>query len=130
MLRGPMRLLTIILILPFIFSFVDPKIGGTLYLSNNLKLSDKKFLNAEIVLHRNNVAIAKATVKNVIFPQAFVVTPKNALPEKHALMTGNFNVQIKIFDQNSNKTYIPSEKFENIPLGSKDLKVKIDQSLP
>lgn len=125
-----MRLLKFFLVIPFLFSFVDPKIGGTMYVAKELKLSEKKFLTAEIVLSKNNMEIAKTFVKNVIFPQAFVVTPKNALPDKQALMLGNFNVQIKLIDQNTKKTYIPSLKFENIPLGSKDLKVEIDQILP
>lgn len=125
-----MRLLKFFLVLPFLFSFVDPKIGGTLYIANEFQLSEKKFLIAEIVLLKNNLEIAKTSVKNVIFPQAFVVTPKNAMPDKQALMLGNFNVQIKLLDQNTKKTYIPSLKFENIPLGSKDLKVKIDQIAP
>lgn len=125
-----MRLLSLCLILPFIFSFVDPKIGGTLYLGSNLKLSEKKYLTAEIILVKKNVEIAKTTVKDVIFPQAFVVTPKNALPDKQAFMFGNFNVQIKLIDLNTKKTHGPSQKLENIPLGSKDLKVYIDQTLP
>jgi len=125
-----MRLLKLFFLLPFLFSFVDPKIGGTLYLANELKLSEKKYLSAEIVLVKNNLEIAKTTVKNVIFPQAFVVTPKNALPDKQAMMVGNFNVLIKILDQNTKKSYVPSQKFENISLGSKDLQVVVDRLLP
>lgn len=118
-----------LLVLPFLFSFVDPKIGGTLTASSSLKLSSKEHLIVEVTLLKNKEAIAKNIVKNVIFPQAFVVTPKHAIPGKQAMMEGKLSIQIILVDSKQNKKFTTSKLFENIPLGTKDLSIELDKDL-
>ncbi len=111
------------------FAFVDPKVGGTVYLLPELK---GKVMNREGVLivyamkpgddKSKAVAVFKFTRPN--FPQAFVITAKNLLKE-NSMLIGPLKIYAEYFPvEGGSISFKGSDlKHKVVDLGVKDLTI-------
>lgn len=104
-------------ILPLLFSFIDPKIGGTIDIDQKVKIVNFEKIKLTVSLINKNQVVATTNIKMPKFPQAFVLTERHKLDPRSPFQ-GEFEVKAELFDELSKQKF---EVLEKATVGKKDL---------